>query len=83
MALLKKQSSITVGVNTNLGEYHVPLADVPDIDVHSAEENDPRQLALVSKGIGDIYCWRRSVPVNAIHHAMASARDRRLRPMLL
>ncbi len=42
-------------INPNLGEYHVPVnADIPDIDIHMIQENDPHVNPIGTKGIGEI-----------------------------
>lgn len=55
-------------MTADLAEYHVPVqADVPDIDVHFVEENDP---IVPSKGIGEIGTTGVAAAVaNAVFHA--------------
>lgn len=58
-------------VETDLASYHVPAhADVPDIDVHWVEENDPHLNPVGGKGIGEIGIVGTAAAVaNALHHA--------------
>ncbi|MEV0597977.1 xanthine dehydrogenase family protein molybdopterin-binding subunit [Streptomyces sp. NPDC050315] len=55
----------------DLAMYHVPVcADVPDIDVHWIEEEDPHLNPMGSKGIGEIGIVGTAAAVtNAVHHA--------------
>ncbi|RZK17087.1 MAG: xanthine dehydrogenase family protein molybdopterin-binding subunit [Pedobacter sp.] len=58
-------------INTNLGEYHIPVhADINDLEVIFAEENDELINELGVKGVGEIGLV--AVPAaiaNAIFHA--------------
>jgi len=58
-------------MTADLAEYHVPVqADVPHIDVHFVEENDPHVNPLGIKGIGEIATTGVAAAVaNAIFHA--------------
>ncbi len=58
-------------MTADLGDYHVPVqADVPDIDVHFVEENDPHVNPLGVKGIGEIGTTGVAAAVaNAVFHA--------------
>ncbi|MEU7487327.1 xanthine dehydrogenase family protein molybdopterin-binding subunit [Streptomyces sp. NPDC042319] len=55
----------------DLAMYHVPVcADVPDIDVHWLDEEDPHLNPMGSKGIGEIGIVGTAAAVtNAVHHA--------------
>jgi xanthine dehydrogenase YagR molybdenum-binding subunit len=58
-------------VNTNLGEYHVPVnADVPSMEALVIEEHDPHVNALGIKGVGEIGITGSAGAVaNAVWHA--------------
>ena len=58
-------------MTADLADYHVPVqADVPAIDVHFVEENDPHVNPLGIKGIGEIATTGVAAAVaNAIFHA--------------
>ncbi|MDY7225667.1 xanthine dehydrogenase family protein molybdopterin-binding subunit [Hyalangium rubrum] len=58
-------------MTADLAEYHVPVhADVPDIDVHFVEENDPHVNPLGIKGIGEVGTTGVAAAVaNAVFHA--------------
>lgn len=58
-------------MNANLGEYHVPVnADIPDIDIHMIEENDPHVNPIGTKGIGEIGITGVAAAIaNAVYHA--------------
>jgi len=58
-------------VNTNLGEYHLPVhADVPEMDVIFVEEHDKIINELGAKGVGEIgLCSMAPAIANAIFHA--------------
>jgi len=65
-------------VNHDLAEYHVPVnADIPEIDVHWLEEEDPSAGPLGARGIGEIgIVGAAAAVVNAAHHATGvRARD--------
>lgn len=55
----------------DLAAYHVPVsADVPHIDAHWIEEEDPHLNPMGSKGIGEIGIVGTAAAVaNAVHHA--------------
>ncbi len=55
----------------DLASYHVPAcADVPEIDVHWIEEEDPHLNPMGSKGIGEIGIVGTAAAIaNAVHHA--------------
>ncbi|MFF8917610.1 xanthine dehydrogenase family protein molybdopterin-binding subunit [Streptomyces sp. NPDC015032] len=55
----------------DLASYHVPVcADVPDIEVHWIEEEDPHLNPMGSKGIGEIGIVGAAAAVgNAVRHA--------------
>lgn len=55
----------------DLASYHVPAcADVPDIEAHWIEEDDPHLNPMGSKGIGEIGIVGAAAAVaNAFHHA--------------
>jgi xanthine dehydrogenase YagR molybdenum-binding subunit len=56
---------------SDLAAYHVPAhADVPDVEAHWLEENDPHTNPMGSKGIGEIGIVGSAAAVgNAVHHA--------------
>lgn len=58
-------------VNSNLGEYHVPVnADIPDMTVEFVPEEDRHVNAMGVKGIGEIAMVGVAAAVaNAIYHA--------------
>ncbi|WAL93095.1 xanthine dehydrogenase family protein molybdopterin-binding subunit [Streptomyces sp. Je 1-369] len=55
----------------DLASYHVPAhADVPDIEAHWIEEDDPHLNPMGSKGIGEIGIVGTAAAIgNAVHHA--------------
>ncbi|MFF9623538.1 xanthine dehydrogenase family protein molybdopterin-binding subunit [Streptomyces griseosporeus] len=55
----------------DLAAYHVPVhADVPDIEAHWIEEDDPHLNPMGSKGIGEIGIVGTPAALgNAVHHA--------------
>ena len=55
----------------DLASYHVPVcADVPDIEVHWIDEDDPHLNPMGAKGIGEIGIVGTAAAVaNAVHHA--------------
>ncbi|MFD3518415.1 xanthine dehydrogenase family protein molybdopterin-binding subunit [Streptomyces sp. NPDC058657] len=58
-------------VERDLAAYHVPShADVPDIEAHWIEEDDPHLNPMGSKGIGEIGIVGTAAAIgNAVHHA--------------
>lgn len=56
---------------SDLASYHVPAhADVPDIEAHWIEEDDPHLNPMGSKGIGEIGIVGTPAAIgNAVHHA--------------
>lgn len=58
-------------VNPNLAEYHVPVnADIPKIDIHIIDEEDPHVNPIGTKGIGEIGITGVAAAVaNAVYHA--------------
>ena len=56
---------------TDLASYHVPVsADVPDIEVHWIDEEDPHLNPMGSKGIGEIGIVGTAAAIgNAVRHA--------------
>ncbi|WP_328433094.1 xanthine dehydrogenase family protein molybdopterin-binding subunit [Streptomyces sp. NBC_00425] len=58
-------------VESDLAAYHVPAhADVPDIEAHWIDEDDPHLNPLGSKGIGEIGIVGTAAAIgNAVHHA--------------
>ncbi|GKQ34947.1 xanthine dehydrogenase family protein molybdopterin-binding subunit [Streptomyces sp. A012304] len=56
---------------SDLASYHVPAhADVPDIEAHWVEEDDPHLNPLGGKGIGEIGVVGTAAALgNAVHHA--------------
>ncbi|MEU8651980.1 xanthine dehydrogenase family protein molybdopterin-binding subunit [Streptomyces sp. NPDC048737] len=56
---------------SDLASYHVPAhADVPDVEAHWVEEDDPHLNPMGSKGIGEIGVVGTAAAVgNAVHHA--------------
>lgn len=58
-------------VNPNLAEYHVPVnADIPNIDIHIIDEEDPHVNPIGTKGIGEIGITGVAAAVaNAVYHA--------------
>ena len=58
-------------MNANLAEYHLPVnADIPDIDIHMIEENDPHVNPIGTKGIGEIGITGVAAAIaNAVYHA--------------
>ncbi|MFG3513914.1 xanthine dehydrogenase family protein molybdopterin-binding subunit [Streptomyces bobili] len=56
---------------SDLASYHVPAhADVPDVQAHWVEEDDPHLNPMGSKGIGEIGIVGTAAAVgNAVHHA--------------
>lgn len=58
-------------VNTDLGEYHVPVnADVPQVEAIMIEEEDPYINPLGVKGIGEIGITGVNAAIaNAVYHA--------------
>jgi xanthine dehydrogenase YagR molybdenum-binding subunit len=58
-------------VNADLAEYHVAAnADVPALEVHWIDEEDPHVNPMGSKGIGEIGIVGAAAAVaNAVHHA--------------
>ncbi|MEU4035209.1 xanthine dehydrogenase family protein molybdopterin-binding subunit [Streptomyces collinus] len=55
----------------DLASYHVPAhADVPDIEAHWIEEDDPHLNPMGSKGVGEIGIVGTAAALgNAVHHA--------------
>ncbi|MGI5480007.1 xanthine dehydrogenase family protein molybdopterin-binding subunit [Streptomyces lavendofoliae] len=55
----------------DLASYHVPSnADVPDVDAHWIDEDDPHLNPMGSKGIGEIGIVGTPAAIgNAVHHA--------------
>ncbi|MFF9867497.1 xanthine dehydrogenase family protein molybdopterin-binding subunit [Streptomyces sp. NPDC013953] len=55
----------------DLASYHVPAhADVPDVEAHWIEEEDPHLNPMGSKGIGEIGIVGTAAAIgNAVHHA--------------
>ncbi|UZO81492.1 xanthine dehydrogenase family protein molybdopterin-binding subunit [Aquimarina sp. ERC-38] len=64
-------SNIGKFINTNLGEYHIPVhADIHEMDVIFVEEHDDIINELGSKGVGEIGLASMSPAIaNAIYHA--------------
>jgi xanthine dehydrogenase YagR molybdenum-binding subunit len=58
-------------VNSNLGEYHVPVnADIPNIEAYFVEERDDHVNPLGAKGIGEVGIVGVAAAVaNAVYHA--------------
>ncbi|MFH8462987.1 xanthine dehydrogenase family protein molybdopterin-binding subunit [Streptomyces sp. NPDC017991] len=58
-------------VERDLAAYHVPAhADVPDIEAHWIDEDDPQLNPMGSKGIGEIGIVGTAAAIgNAVHHA--------------
>ncbi|MET7454065.1 xanthine dehydrogenase family protein molybdopterin-binding subunit [Streptomyces sp. NPDC005574] len=58
-------------VESDLASYHVPAhADVPDIEAHWIDEDDPHLNPMGSKGIGEIGIVGTAAAIgNAVHHA--------------
>ena len=58
-------------VNRDLAEYHIPVnADVPPLEVHFLEEDDPWTGPLHAKGLGELgICGAGAAVLNAVHHA--------------
>ncbi|MEU5700682.1 xanthine dehydrogenase family protein molybdopterin-binding subunit [Streptomyces aurantiacus] len=58
-------------VESDLAAYHVPAhADVPDIEAHWIDEEDPHLNPMGSKGIGEIGIVGTAAAIgNAVHHA--------------
>ncbi|MFJ2262971.1 xanthine dehydrogenase family protein molybdopterin-binding subunit [Streptomyces sp. NPDC087844] len=58
-------------VESDLASYHVPVhADVPDIEAHWIDEDDPHLNPMGSKGIGEIGIVGTAAAIgNAVHHA--------------
>ncbi|MFE9448102.1 xanthine dehydrogenase family protein molybdopterin-binding subunit [Streptomyces sp. NPDC006739] len=58
---------------SDLASYHVPAhADVPDIEAHWIDEDDPHLNPMGSKGIGEIGIVGTAAAIgNAVHHATA------------
>ncbi|MEU5310315.1 xanthine dehydrogenase family protein molybdopterin-binding subunit [Streptomyces sp. NPDC021562] len=58
----------------DLASYHVPThADVPDIEAHWIDEDDPHLNPMGSKGIGEIGIVGTPAAIgNAVHHAIGS-----------
>ncbi|WP_413760277.1 xanthine dehydrogenase family protein molybdopterin-binding subunit [Streptomyces sp. MMBL 11-3] len=56
---------------SDLASYHVPVhADVPDLEAHWIEEDDPHLNPMGSKGVGEIGIVGTAAAVgNAVHHA--------------
>ncbi|MEU9393314.1 xanthine dehydrogenase family protein molybdopterin-binding subunit [Streptomyces sp. NPDC048324] len=56
---------------SDLASYHVPAhADVPDIEAHWIDEDDPHLNPMGSKGIGEIGIVGTAAAIgNAVHHA--------------
>ncbi|WP_371667620.1 xanthine dehydrogenase family protein molybdopterin-binding subunit [Streptomyces sp. NBC_00289] len=56
---------------SDLASYHVPAhADVPDIEAHWIDEDDPHLNPMGSKGIGEIGIVGSAAAIgNAVHHA--------------
>lgn len=56
---------------SDLASYHVPVcADVPEIEVHWIDEDDPHLNPMGSKGIGEIGIVGAAAAVgNAVRHA--------------
>ncbi|MBC9729335.1 xanthine dehydrogenase family protein molybdopterin-binding subunit [Streptomyces sp. TRM68367] len=56
---------------SDLASYHVPVhADVPDVEAHWIEEDDPHLNPMGSKGIGEIGTVGTAAAIgNAVHHA--------------
>ncbi|HEX6794942.1 MAG TPA: molybdopterin cofactor-binding domain-containing protein, partial [Casimicrobiaceae bacterium] len=66
-------------VNSNLAQYHVPIAaDIPQIDVAVVEENDTNFNPLGARGIGEIGIT--GVPA-AIANAVFHATGKRIRDL--
>ncbi|WP_377271754.1 xanthine dehydrogenase family protein molybdopterin-binding subunit [Peterkaempfera sp. SMS 1(5)a] len=59
-------------VERDLSAYHLPTcADVPDIEAHWVDEDDPHLNPMGSKGIGEIGIVGAAAAVaNALHHAV-------------
>ncbi|MEU9190977.1 xanthine dehydrogenase family protein molybdopterin-binding subunit [Streptomyces sp. NPDC048484] len=58
-------------VESDLAAYHVPAhADVPDVQAHWIDEEDPHLNPMGSKGIGEIGIVGTAAAIgNAVHHA--------------
>jgi xanthine dehydrogenase YagR molybdenum-binding subunit len=56
---------------SDLASYHVPAhADVPDVEAHWIDEDDPHLNPMGSKGIGEIGIVGTAAAIgNAVHHA--------------
>lgn len=56
---------------SGLAAYHVPVhADVPDVEAHWIDEDDPHLNPMGSKGVGEIGIVGSAAAVgNAVHHA--------------
>ena len=55
----------------DLASYHLPVcADVPEVEAHWIEEDDPRLNPVGGKGIGEIGIVGTAAAIgNAVHHA--------------
>ncbi|MFE9045231.1 xanthine dehydrogenase family protein molybdopterin-binding subunit [Streptomyces sp. NPDC007818] len=70
-------------VERDLASYHVPVnADVPSLEAHWLDEDDPHLNPMGSKGIGEIgIVGTAAALANAVHHAVgARLRDLPLTP---
>src|SRR5438445_4116903 len=58
-------------MNADLAEYHIPVhADVPSIEVHFVDEQDPHVDPIGAKGIGEIGMTGVAPAIaNAVYHA--------------
>jgi xanthine dehydrogenase YagR molybdenum-binding subunit len=58
-------------VNADIAEYHIPVhADVPSIDIHFVDEQDPHVDPIGAKGIGEIGMTGVAAAIaNAVFHA--------------
>lgn len=58
-------------INNNLADYHVPVhADVPAIDVHFIDKDDPVIDAMGAKGLGEVCLVGFTAAIaNAVYHA--------------
>ncbi|MEU1282413.1 xanthine dehydrogenase family protein molybdopterin-binding subunit [Streptomyces sp. NPDC005805] len=58
----------------DLASYHVPVcADVPSVEAHWVEEEDPHLNPMGSKGIGEIGIVGTAAAIgNALHHALGA-----------
>jgi len=58
-------------LNADLAEYHIPVhADVPSIEIHFVDEQDPHVDPIGAKGIGEIGMTGVAAAIaNAVYHA--------------